>query len=341
VAAAEARPPQNAGPLTPVLAAMLRPDPDRRLTAAESGVALHGVADGNPLAAGVWDRTAGETRALTAPADPAATAEWAGPAATATAQWSPPAANPARGNRAPATERIPPRRGGGGTLLASPPPERRPTQPAGQRPNQRQKTLLGVGAVVLVAAIAIVLALLLPTGSNHKSNTAKNSPHATGGPHKSAAPAALSAAVLTRAVSDYYGLLPAEPAEAWTHLAPVLHAGGVGPYRAHWATVQSLSLVSPPQVVDTNTVSVNIQLTQVDGTTVHETHHLGLIRDQARILIKTDKMIGHTTTAAPPSSRTTGKTSKQSKKAQHGNGNDQGNGHGAKGHPKKAHGNNG
>ena len=46
VAAAELMPPRNAGPLTPVLMAMLSPDPARRPTAEHAGQALRGVAEG-------------------------------------------------------------------------------------------------------------------------------------------------------------------------------------------------------------------------------------------------------------------------------------------------------
>jgi hypothetical protein len=335
VAAAQARPPQHAGPLTPVLAAMLRPDPDRRLTAAESGVALHGVAEGNPLAAGVWDRTAGETQALTA--DPVASVQEAPATARSVSN---------AGRTGTPAEQVPPSRAGGGTLLASPPPQRRPAPPARPPvPGQGRKTLLGIGAVVVVAAIGIVLAVLLPTSSGDGSHaTAKTTPPRSA--TKKSAPPALSAATLTSAVSDYYALLPGHPSVAWAHLAPQMRGGGLGPYRAHWSTVKALSIVSPPQVVGRNTVSVNVQLTQADGSSVHETHHLGLIRQQSAVLINVDQLIGHTASSppAPPTHKGNkpGRTVQPTKK--HGNGHDQGhtnNGHGAKAHPPKGHDNNG
>lgn len=112
-------------------------------------------------------------------------------------------------------------------------------------------------------------------------------------------PTTLDPAVLTRAVSDYYALLPSRPDDAWTRLGPALQAQGYTAYRTYWSTITSLSITTPPQATS-STVSIGITLTLANGTTISETHHLGLIPANPTPLINTDTVISSETSTPPP-----------------------------------------
>ncbi|WP_246127993.1 serine/threonine-protein kinase, partial [Amycolatopsis rhizosphaerae] len=74
VAATDFEPPRQAGPLRPVLMAMMRPEPEARPTAGQLTVALSAVAEGRPLDPATLDPASGRTQpVLRTPAESSAT----------------------------------------------------------------------------------------------------------------------------------------------------------------------------------------------------------------------------------------------------------------------------
>ncbi|WP_279630567.1 serine/threonine-protein kinase [Amycolatopsis thermalba] len=241
VAAGEVPPPRRAGPLTPVLTAVLHADPAQRPSTVQIVTALQAVADGQPV--------------------------------------PPRALNPARARTqpvvTPSAPTVPVAPVGGGTLLNP-----RPTAP----PNRRRFLLPVAGAVLAVLAVVVLMTQLTP-----------DPPAPAPAP-----PAALDAASITAAVSEYYALLPARPDNAWARLGPRMQAQGQDAYRTFWSRITRLTITTPPAVVAANTVSVGIAYTVEDGRTITETHRLELIRSTPFPLIDADAVLSSETSTPPP-----------------------------------------
>jgi eukaryotic-like serine/threonine-protein kinase len=95
-------------------------------------------------------------------------------------------------------------------------------------------------------------------------------------------------------------LLPGSPDDAWTRLGPALRAQGHTAYRTYWSTVTRLTVTASPQGIAANTVSVGVELTLANGTTIREIHQLGLISGNATVLIDSDTVSSSETSAPPP-----------------------------------------
>ncbi len=313
VAAGEVPEPQYAGPLAPVLMAMLRPDPAQRPSTVQVVTALQAVADGQP----VPPRTLNPARARTQPVVTPSSltvpvAPVAGPVGAGARLDAPAAESMGAGARVDALVAGP---GGAGTRVNAPVgagtrldiPVAEPVGAgthlnapaagaagAGARVNKRvaglvaskRRFLLPVaGALLAVLAVVILFTQLTPD------------PPA---PAPAPPPAALDAAAITGAVREYYALLPARPDNAWTRLGPKMQVQGQDAYRARWAGITALMVTTPPAVVADNTVSVTIAYTFEDGRVVTETHQLGLIPAAPAPLIDSDAVLSSETSTPPP-----------------------------------------
>ncbi|MEU0508521.1 protein kinase [Amycolatopsis sp. NPDC006125] len=281
VAAGEVPEPRYAGPLAPVLMAMLRPDPAQRPSTVQVVTALQAVADGQP----VPPRTLNPARARTQPVVTPSSltvpvAPVAGPGGAGTRVNAPVAAGTRVNAPVAAGTRLnTPVAGaaGAGTRLNK--------RVAGLVASKRRFLLPVAGALLAVLAVVILFTQLTPD------------PPA---PAPAPPPAALDAAAITGAVREYYALLPARPDNAWTRLGPKMQAQGQDAYRARWAGITALTVTAPPAVVADNTVSVTIAYTFEDGRVVTETHQLGLIPAAPAPLIDSDAVLSSETSTPPP-----------------------------------------
>ncbi|WP_300644274.1 serine/threonine-protein kinase [Nocardioides sp.] len=239
IASASVPRPEQAGPLTPVLARMLDPDPGARCTMAEAAAELARLADEHP------------TQMLETPVT--ATAPLAAAASVPSAPVDP--------EPTPGTESTP--------VVAAP-----PAAPSAER-SRRRTPVLVVALLLLLLGGAVAVALLpgedeepaaAPDGP---SSTAPQDPRPSGTSEPSeepleepsqeaedaepseeaatTAPAAEAEAGSGEAealVSEYYGLLPDDTRTAWGYLGGEARsdAGGYGGYTGFWETVESVSV---------------------------------------------------------------------------------------------------
>lgn len=299
VAAGEVPEPEHAGPLAPVLMAMLRPDPAQRPSTVQVVTALQAVADGQPVPPRTLNPARARTQPVVTPASPTVpVAPVAGPVDSGTRVNAPAAGLGGAGTRVnapvgagtrldmPVAEPV-----GAATRLNTPVAEpggagtRLDKRVAGLVASKRRFLLPIAGAVLAVLAVVILFTQLTPD------------PPA---PAPAPPPVALDAAAITGTVREYYALLPARPDNAWTHLGPKMQAQGQDAYRAQWAGITALTVTTPPAVVADNTVSVTIAYTFEDGRVVTETHHLGLIPAAPAPLIDSDAVLTSETSTPPP-----------------------------------------
>lgn len=254
-AIAEAAPtrPEHAGPLTPVLARMLDPDPASRPTMAEAARALRAVGQDD------------------------ATRVWAGPAAGAAAATAPLTAASAE----PEPEPLPPPAPVAAGAAAG----------AGATYGGRRRGLAAALAVLLLLLGAAVVALVLLPGEDEEepvageatSSTADPSPEDSSTPDpepSSSAPppspesptedaeetedspgaeeAAGGSGDAGQLVTDYYALLPDDTESAWQLLGGGARsdAGGYGGYTGFWDTIESVSVEGVS--VDDDVVTVDL-----------------------------------------------------------------------------------
>jgi serine/threonine protein kinase len=221
------------------------------------------------------------------------------------------ALDPAAGRTQPvhassATVPVAPTRGFGGTRLDTPPVDHEP----GWWAARRRFLLPAIAVLVAALAVTILVIQLTPTPRTAAPSTPTKAP--------------LDSATLERTVSDYYALLPGHPDNAWARLGPVLQARGLPAYRAYWSGITRLTVTAPPRVTGADSVTVGLELTLPNGTTIRETHQVGI---NAVPLITSDTVLdSSTTTPAPPpvpAAQEHNNTGSDSKKhgGNHGNGN--------------------
>ena len=266
VAAGELRPPEQSGPLAPLLLAMLSPDPADRPTMAEVAAQLSALADsrGAPLPpVAPAPPPGGATRVMPVPPE-------SSPATAATVVAQPPAAQPPG--------------------AAAPPAASGPTAEPAPTPARRRWGLIAV--LVLIVAAGITAAVILLPRSNQASPDPADTPatSTTGSvespaasppsestastpapsptPTPTATPTAseIPAGELTKAVTDYYALLPDDTDAAWERLTPAYQSktGGKKSYEDFWKTIDSVS-VSSAKATEPNTVEAAITYVEKSG----------------------------------------------------------------------------
>ena len=252
VATGEVDPPQQAGPLAPVLMRLLAKEPEDRPTAAQARDQLALV-------------TAGKGEAVTA-----ATAVAPRPAVRADAAPRGPV-DPGPGTVVGAT---------GAAAAQSPRPPRRP-------PRRLPRVLIAVLSALVVAG-GIVTAVLVGLDSGGGTPVAQSPaaptsepapatsdptttpPTSTGAPTTTPTPTTDPAAPAVDAVSfvqNYYALLPEDTDSAWALLSPQAQAqsGGRGNFDSFYGGLQSVTLDNAEQASD-GTVDADVLFVGDDGS---------------------------------------------------------------------------
>jgi serine/threonine protein kinase len=296
VAAGKIDPPQQAGPLTPLLMRLLRADPAQRPTMTEAKEALAAIA-------------AGRSAPAAAPFDAAQAAG----AAAALAAAGPPVTVPGRGpqmtrlNPNPFTEPEP--SPPAGTVRRPPGPPAPAGQPAGPPPSASRSTagkrnvrtiVVTVLAVVAAALVGILVANLLsdnrrnPQSSQASqpntqqtqqapSSPAKQTPSATTG--AAGAPAQPSAGDYVKAVQDYYALLPGQLDQAWSRLTPQARqkSGDRAGFDSFWNGIRSVEVRAPK--AQGNRVDATLQFVTKAGAQTTERYVFFLVQRDGKLLI--------------------------------------------------------
>jgi eukaryotic-like serine/threonine-protein kinase len=290
VARGQFDPPRQAGPMTPALMQMLRPDPVDRPTMAQTRDLLQAVVDGrqvpNFAPGGGWARPSPQP----APAAPA-----------------------------------PPPPSGGGTLHApqggmgtnpSPPTRVGAAAPVAAPERRRGKTIALWFVAIAVAALIGIMAVNAFGESGQEQSAPQPS---TPAPAPSPAPTTTSAASTTTSaasttsaepttssseptttskkptkkdlvttVEKYYKLVPDDLDNAWKLLGPKLQSQGKDDYEAFWKTIDDVKIVGDPMLSGSNVV-VTLQFTK-DGKKSNEMHVLGMAQtEDGKVVINTDR----------------------------------------------------
>jgi eukaryotic-like serine/threonine-protein kinase len=259
-------PPKQAGPLTDVLMWLLSDDPEKRPSMTEARNALAAVHEppAEPVAVPVVPATL--------------------PVAPAPAAEEPPAETPAA---APAT-----------------------------RQNRKRAAAVAAGllAVAVVAALVTLLLNRQETPSNADggtpASTSSSSP-ATAEERSSATtttettttttpptassttpppqqpPPPAAAATPLAAVTEYYGMMPANREQAWTRLTAKFQnspAGGKAGYERFWSGIRSVTASDASQTGE-NTVRVTLLYVRTDGSQSRELHNYTLVNENGMWLI--------------------------------------------------------
>lgn len=291
VASGRHTPARRAGPLTPLLASLLDPDPDRRppmshvhdqlsrlaATEAETGSGpLPPVAPMTPM-------SPMSPMSPMTPMTPKATAIPPTPVPVPTRPVGPPDASAPR--TGPATT-SPVR-----TSPVDAPPD------DGARPRRRRHPLLVAAAgIAALTLVGVVIAMLAAGGPSTRSGTVGTDPSSAADPSSSAtgravgaggpvgagsdaadpAPAIQGSDPTLRAqqqtVADYYGLLPDRLDDGWQRLTPSYQrttAGGIAGYRGFWSAISTVAvreMASGPN----DSVDATVTYGYRDGRTVVE-----------------------------------------------------------------------
>ncbi|MFT4165539.1 MAG: protein kinase [Microlunatus sp.] len=299
VAAGELRQPERAGALAPLLLAMLNPDPASRPTMAEAAAQLSALADGR--ASAVPPGSAVSTAPTRVMPTPPAAESTPPPSATVALPQQPGLESPAE-PAAGAPSPVPP---------SSVPPSSVPpanAQRADPAPTKRRRGLVAV-LIVAVVAVVIAFAVLLPRLGQPSAEPSSDTPATTASSETSTEPSTdapsqtptstpttseISAAELTKAVTDYYALLPDDTDAAWERLTPAYQSktGGRKSYDSFWNSIDSVSVTS---VKGTGATSVEAAITYVaksGDATSSERRSFTLVKDGDVLKIDQSAVVG-------------------------------------------------
>ncbi|MEV5540700.1 protein kinase [Saccharopolyspora shandongensis] len=274
VARGQIEPPQQAGPMTPALMQLLRPDPVERPTMAQARELLQAVLDGRPI-----------------------------PNASPNVGWQRPTAagprTPPAGNRmGPPPSANPPTRLGAAVPAAEP-----------ARRNYRQ-VALWVVAIVVAVLVGVLAANAFGDGAPPEqtgpATSAQSAPPVqqtssaptTSAKATTAAPPTTSSSTPSQnqpsedevvgVVRDYYSLVPKKLDEAWELLGPSLQSQGKDRYEGFWKSIDDVKIVGGPVMSGTNVI-VTLQFTKGHNK-ITESHTLGMVATpDGDVLINTDR----------------------------------------------------
>ncbi|MGI8308480.1 protein kinase domain-containing protein [Saccharopolyspora hattusasensis] len=278
VARGQIEPPQQAGPMTPALIQLLRPDPVDRPTMAQARELLQAVLDGRPIPnaspSGGWQR-------------PQAASPRTPPAGNR--MGPPPAANP-------------PTMVGGAV----------PAQQEAPRRNYRQ-IALWVVAIVVAVLVGVLAANAFGDGTPQGQFAPSAPPQTPPESSASSATATTTTATATSApattsssppstsamqqpsqdeivdvVRRYYSLVPGKLDQAWNLLGPNLQSQGKDRYEGFWKTIEDVKIIGEPVQSGANVI-VTLQFTK-GHSKVTESHVLGMVATpDGKPLINTDR----------------------------------------------------
>ena len=269
VARGEFEPPRQAGPMTPALMQMLRPDPVDRPTMGQAQGLLQAVVDGRPV-----------------PSPP--TSSWGhGPAAAvapskqydATRVGAPTASNPPTQVRQPAAE------------------------PVARRSSPSRAAILWVVALVIAALVGALVANAWGSNDQRKPHAAPTGKQSSAAPSpatpSSAAPSPQAPSQTPKGqpseqeieamVTQYYSLVPHDLDRAWTLLGPSLQSQGKQRYEQFWRSIDDVQIVGQLRRFGPN-VLLNLQYT-AGGRQMKEQHVLGIVAKDWHPLINTDQRV--------------------------------------------------
>lgn len=92
--------------------------------------------------------------------------------------------------------------------------------------------------------------------------------------------------------------------QAWHYLGPDLREhpeepGSMKRYILFWSTIEDVSIVDGPRAVGGHLVEVQLDFTVQGKGVIRETHRLGMIVEDGRILINTDEVLSITELDGP------------------------------------------
>ena len=278
VARGQVETPRQAGPMTPALMQMLRPDPVDRPTMSQVRGMLQAVVDGQPV-----------------PSFPT-TSQQPAP------QQAPPHQGPPQHPPQP-TQQRPPESGGtrfgpatSGVAYANHPPTQA-REPVSRPPEPRRRRS---GRGVLLWVIAVVIAMLV--GVVVANTVSKRYSEGAAGPAAAQAPVAQGASSpedargaaspapsgsaagsggdttkreMSKAVERYFSLVPEHLDQSWSLLGPGLRAVGQDRYEQFWKRIDDVEVVGEPQVSGSK-VRVDLLYTE-GGRRTLEPHVLGMV----------------------------------------------------------------
>ncbi|MBF6507775.1 protein kinase [Nocardia farcinica] len=279
VARGQFDPPRQAGPMTPALMQMLRPDPVDRPTMAQARDLLQAVLDGRPI-----------------------------PNASPSAGWQRPAAAPS--HTPPAGTRV------GPPTAANPPTMVGGAVPAAEAAPRRNYKQAALWVVAIVVAVLVGVLAANAFGDDSSQGQPEPSqppaPQSEVAPPTSAAPTTSAAATTTSApptttttaatttaeqpspeevvsvVKRYYSLVPKKLDQAWKLLGPKLQEQGKDSYESFWKSIDDVKIIGEPVRSGSNVI-VTLQFTK-DGNKLVEQHVLGMATTpDGKPLINTDK----------------------------------------------------
>lgn len=330
VARGQAEPPKQAGPMTPVLMQLLRPDPADRPTMTQARGLLQAAADGRPVPGSAQARPPGQPPPVRREA-PAAAGPPAKPVSANHQAANFPAANPPAAHPPAAQQRNP-----AGNPAASPRPATNLGAPAqtgeparGSKKSQRA-LLLWIMAVIIAILVGVLAANAYggqadqSGGEPGQGERSREAPAAqapmpqvpaaapestddstttrpTGasrppgpsdpGPGVSPQPKQPSRDEVVNVVGRYFSLVPKHLDESWELLGPGLRAQGKDTYEHWWKSVDDVKVLGRPKLVGSN---VQVTLMYKDGGKRQvESHVLSMVVDQnGNPLINTDNRRG-------------------------------------------------
>ena len=305
VAAGELRQPERAGALAPLLLAMLSPEPADRPSMAEAAAQLSALADGRRTPVPPIPPVGpGATRVMPTPSaepSPPTTATVAMPSQVALGSQAGPSSGPPPSVPTPAARDFEP-------------------DPAGSR---RRRGLIAA-VVLVVAAVVIAVAVLLPrlsqpsatpssggsaTSTRSEASTepsteapsqspasesATSTPAETPTPSTTPTSSEIPAAELTKAVTDYYALLPDDTDAAWERLTPAYQskAGGRKSFDGFWNSIDSVK-VSSVKATGPNKVEAALAYVEKSGNAKSsERRSFTLVKDGDVLKIDQSAVIG-------------------------------------------------